>query len=160
MFAITMGAAVAVPLAMPAGAAPKASGACATESSPPLNAPKAAAHSTFANCTPAAVKAGGTGATLKTPPPGTKKGSVNLKITWKGGKGTTTITLNFGPGPKKNTCAKGTVLLSASGKVVSGTGAAKTIFKAGEPVKALTCVVTSGKNQGKSSLEKGTKFTL
>ena len=158
VFAMTMGATLAVPLAMPAGAALKASGACASETSPPLSA--GTAKSTFSGCTPVAMKLGGTGVSLKTPPPGTPKGAIALKITWKGGKGTTTVALKFAVAKTPGKCATGTVRITAAGTVGAETGAVAKIYKKGEPVTASTCVVEKGATAGKSSLEPGTKFVL
>ena len=151
---------LSLPLAQSAGAAAVAHVTCAKVTSPPLK--NGAASSTFATCTPAALKVGGTGATTKTPPPGSQQGQVGFKITWKGGKGTTTAAITFKVQPTLGKCPKtgGYKRLSVKGSVKSATGAAAKITLKGEPVTASQCVVTSGASAGKSTLEPGTKFKL
>ena len=157
--AIAAGTLITAPLAMPASAAAlKPSVTCAKESSPPVKG--GTSKSTFATCTPVALKAGGTGVTLKTPPAGSQKGQIGLKITWNGGKGTTTMAIAFAVQTKPGKCKAGTTHITATGKVTAATGAAATITKTGEPVTASTCVITKGATSGQSSLEPGTTFKL
>jgi hypothetical protein len=158
--AVASAALVAVPFITPAEAA-TSSVTCAKVTSAKLT-PKGAAASVFASCTPAALKAGGKGATTKTPPPGSASGSVGFKITWNGGKGTTTAAVKFKQNPTIGKCPKsgGYKRLTVKGTVKAATGAAKTITKLNEPVTASQCVVVSGANAGKSMLEPGTKFKL
>jgi len=146
----------AVPFAAPASAL-TSSVACAKEGSS-LKSGKAV--STFATCTPASLALGGTGVSPKTPPPGTKKGQVALVITWKGGKGTTTMAFAFAVQAKLGKCKVGTTRVFITGSVKSATGAAAKITKKGEPVSASSCVYATGPKVGQSSLEAGTKFTL
>lgn len=144
---------VAVPLATPASAAQSV--ACAKESSA-IKSGKAT--STFALCTPAALSAGGTGVTPKTPPPGTKAGQLALVITWKNGKGKTNLSLKYTTQSSLGKCKAPTKRIKATGSVTGGSGAALKIAKKGEPVSASVCVYTTGPKLGQSSLEPGTKF--
>jgi|tagenome__1003787_1003787.scaffolds.fasta_scaffold20828785_3 hypothetical protein len=156
-FALATGAALFVPFASPASAALTSHVTCAKVTSGKITA--AGAKSTFASCTPATLKSG-TGTTTKTPPPGTKKGQVGFKITWSGGKGTTTAAIAFTTQKTRGKCPAGYARLAVKGTVKVATGAAKAITKVGEPVTASQCVLTSGPNAGKSQLEPGTKFKL
>jgi hypothetical protein len=158
--AVAAGALLTVPFALPVSAL-SSSVVCAKVTSAKLT-PKGAAASVFASCTPTALKAGGTGATTKTPPKGSVKGSVGFKITWKSGKGTTTAAVQFKQNPAIGKCPKtgGYKRLTVKGSVKAATGAAKAITKVGEPVTASQCVVVAGGNAGKSMLEPGTKFKL
>jgi hypothetical protein len=154
--AVASAALLAVPFATPASAL-TSSVACAKEGSALKNGK---ATSTFSVCTPVALQAGGTGVSPKTPPPGTKKGQVALKITWKGGKGTTTMVFAFTVQKKLGKCKPGTTRVFIKGTVKSATGAAAKITKTNEPVTASSCVYASGPKVGQSSLEPGTKFKL
>ena len=154
---LAMALGVTVPLALPAGAALTSHVTCASVTSGKLT--PAGAKSTFAKCTPATLK-GGTGTTTKTPPPGTKKGQVGFKVTWSGGKGSTTAAITFTTQKTRGKCPAGYARLAVKGTVKATTGAAKAITKVGEPVTASQCVLTSGANAGKSMLEPGTKFKL
>jgi hypothetical protein len=158
-FALATGAALLVPFAAPASAAGTSHVTCASVTSGKLTKAGAAA-SIFKSCTPAALKSG-KGSTTKTPPKGSTSGQVGFKVTWDGGKGTTTAAISFKKNPAgKGKCASGYTRLTVKGTVKASTGAAKTITKVGEPVTASQCVIGSGPNAGKSTLEPGTKFKL
>ena len=159
-FALATGAALLVPLALPASAAGTSHVTCASVTSGKLTKAGAAA-SIFKSCTPATLKSG-KGSTTKTPPPGTKKGQVGFKVTWDGGKGTTTAAISFAGNPKGLGKCKAPYnsRITVKGSVKAATGAAKAITKVGEPVTASQCVIGSGPNAGKSMLEPGTKFKL
>ena len=101
---LAMAIGVTVPLALPAGAALTSHVTCASVTSGKLT--PAGAKSTFAKCTPATLK-GGTGTTTKTPPPGTKKGQVGFKVTWSGGKGSTTAAIAFTTQKTRGKCPAG-----------------------------------------------------
>jgi hypothetical protein len=146
-----------VPFAAPASAAGTSHVTCAKVTSGKLTKTGAAA-SVFASCTPAALKSG-KGSTTKTPPKGSTKGQVGFKVTWDGGKGTTTAAISFNK-TTQGKCPSGYTRLAVKGTVKAATGAAKAITKVGEPVTASQCVVGSGANAGKSMLEPGTKFKL
>ena len=145
---------LAVPFAAPASAL-TSSVSCKTEGSS-LKGGKAI--STFAGCT-TALK-GGTGLSPKTPPAGTKKGQLSLVITWNGGTGKTTVAFGFATQTKPLKCKGGSSRVLVSGKVLSATGAAKAITKAGEPVTATSCVYASGPKVGQSYVYPGTTFKL
>lgn len=156
VIAVAAGAALAVPLALPASAALKPSVACGSVTSPPLKA--GAASSTFSKCTPVAFKLGGKGSTTKSPPPGSKEGQVGFKVTWNGARGTTTAAITFAVQTKPGKCKTGTSRVTAVGTVKAVTGAAAKIIKTGEPVSTSTCVITKGAKAGQPSLEPGTTF--
>ena len=160
--AVAAAAGLAVPLAAPASALLPSTVVCGKVTSPPVSK-SGAATSTFALCTPASLKLGGTGATTKTPPAGSSTGSVGFKITWKGGKGTTTAAIKFAVQKTLGKCPAtgGYKRLSVSGSVKVATGAAATITKVGQAVTASQCVITAaGPKAGTSMLEPGTKFKL
>ena len=157
--AVSAAALLTVP-ALPASAALTSTVTCTKVSSPPLKG--GAASSTFTGCTPASLTLGGKGGTQKTPPPGSQSGSVGFKVTWNGGKGTTTAAITFAVQKTLGKCPAtgGFKRLAVKGTVKLATGAAKTITKIGEPVTASQCVVVSGAKAGQSMLEPGTKFKL
>ncbi len=155
--AIAAGGLVAIPLAMPASSALKQSVACGKLQNK-LVAGKST--STLSNCTPAALKAGATSVTLKTPPPGSQSGTVGSKLTWKGGKGTTTLAVKFVLQKQRGNCPAGTTRIKATGTVKIVTGAAKSIIKVGEPFTATVCAFVSGPKAGQTQLAPGTKYKL
>jgi hypothetical protein len=154
VLAVASGALLAVPFATPASAAQSV--ACAKINS--LPAKGGTVSITFAQCTPTILSAGGT----STAKAGTGKlsGSLVVTITWKGAKGTTVLSAKYGGAKTQGKCAKGTAHITLTGSVLSGTGAAGTAIKKGEPVTASACAITSGPKLGQSSLEPGTKFKL
>lgn len=155
--AVAAGGLLTMPLALPASAL-ASSVTCKVVTSGKIT-PKGPAASKFSKCTPAPFTAG-TGVTPKTPPPGAKKGQLVLKITWAGGKGTTTVALSIATQASKGKCAAGTTRVKGTGKVLSATGAATAKTKKNEPASAMTCVYASGPNLGKSSLEPNTTFKV
>lgn len=68
---------------------------------------------------------------------------ITAKVTWKGGKGTTSYIVTEGPGPKVNKCGttkgKKDALIVSVGKFQSGTGVAGTALK-GLLYKESLCV--------------------
>ncbi len=154
---VVAGGMLASPLALPASAALTPSVACAKLTTKLVGS---TATSVLTGCTPAALKAGGTAVTLKTPPPGSKKGQLGSKITWKGGKGTTTSAATFTVEKNRGNCPAGTTRILSSGSVKSVTGAAKQVIKVGEPVTATVCAYVSGPKAGQTSLAPGTKYKL
>ncbi len=159
--AVAAGAALVAPLALPAGAAPKppsviCSKIVATTTIKGQNGTTATAWSA---CTPAALKAGGSSSV--TVPVKQLLGNLTSKITWKGGKGTTTVTLKYTTQKTKTGCPAGTAYRTKiTGTTKASTGAAKAIVKVGETITAEVCtkVVTSTKYS--SSLKPGTKFKI
>jgi hypothetical protein len=156
---LAMAFGLAVPLALPAGAAPKPSVACAKESSPPIAQSGGKVKSTLAACTPAALKAGGS--SLTTVNPGQQAGTVTDTITWKGGKGKTVAIVKYASTTKGKCKAPYDARIKITGSVKSSTGAAANIVKKGEPLSAFVCAITkAGAKQGQTALEPGTKFKL
>jgi hypothetical protein len=139
---------LALPLAAPGEAAGSAK--CAKlASQPPATVNGAPTiKGNLSKCTPLAATGGSAKftANLKT-----KTG----KATWSGGKGTTTLTMTYKPGPKVSKCPKGSSLFLATGKVTGGTGAAAKVIKKGEAIKASICVNNTKFN---GSLMPGTSF--
>jgi hypothetical protein len=160
VLAVAAGVGLAVPLALPASAALASSVTCTKVNSTPLKG--TTASSVFSGCTPAALKLGGKGGTTKSPPPGSQSGTVGFKVTWNGGKGTTTAAIKFAVQKTLGKCPAtgGYKRLAVVGTVKVATGAAKAITKLNEPVTASQCVIVSGANAGQSMLEPGTKFKL
>jgi hypothetical protein len=153
---IAAGAAMVVPLALPAGAALKSSTTCKKESTVVKGSK---VTSTIASCTPAALAAGGTSVTSVKP--NQQKGTVTDTITWKGGKGKTVAVVTFGKTTKGKCKAPYDSRVKITGKVTSATGAAAKITKKGEPVNAFICAITKpGPKLGQTALEPGTTFKL
>jgi hypothetical protein len=111
---------------------------------------------TYALCTPTALKAGGV-STLAVPKNGPLKGKLISTVTWKNNQGTTKNTYNYAPASGNGKCAASTTRLKISGKVLNGTGAVAKIIKVGEPVTASVCIT---KATSAASLEPGTKLKL
>jgi hypothetical protein len=147
-----------LPLAQSAPAATPSKVTCAKVTSGAISGGNV--KSTFGSCAPTAFKAGGTGATTKSPPPGSQQGQVGFKITWKNGMGTTTAAISFKVVSKGKCVAPYDTRISAKGTVKVVTGKAALTIKKGEAVSAFQCVVSKGAQAGKSTLEPGTKFQL
>jgi hypothetical protein len=153
-------AGLALPLAQSAPAATP-SVACSKLSALPLAQTGGKLKSTYSQCTPSALSAGGTSLT-KVSTTGPTSGKLTNTITWKNGKGTTVATVKYAPASTKGKCkAPYDTRVKITGSVKSSTGAAKAIVKAGEPLSAMVCAVSkAGPKQGQSALEPGTKFKL
>jgi hypothetical protein len=151
---IAMGCGAAVPLALPAGAAPPPSVSCKSETSPLY----AGEHQyTISKCTPTALKAGAT--STKTPKkPNT--GKFAFSTVWKNDKGTTTSHVKFTVVTKGKCKAPFGTRLKVTGIVNTSTGVAATIVKKGEPISAFLCEITTGAKFGQTILEAGTTFKL
>ena len=154
---VAMGVSMAVPLALPAGAA-KSSVSCTKLTALPLAQTGGKLKSTVSSCTPAALKAGGS--SLTTVKKGQTAGTVTNTITWKNGKGTTVAVIKYGSTTKGKCKAPYDSRVKITGSVKSATGAAAKITKKGEPIVAFVCAVTKGAKQGQSALEPGTTFKL
>jgi len=152
---IAIGVSLAVPLALPAGAALKPTVSCSKLTAPPLKGTKIT--STLSLCKPALLSAGGGSVTtVKT---GQTKGTVTQTITWKNGKGKTVLTIKYAPVAKGKCKAPYDSRVKITGTVGSSTGAAK-IIKKGEPVSGSVCSITKGTKTGQSALEPGTVFKM
>ena len=153
---------LAAPMAAPAGAAPKPAVACAKLSaSTTVNLAKSTGTvtSNFLTCTPKGLAAGGS--SKVTVPLSKLTGTLTTKITWKGGKGTTTVTEKFTTQKTIGACPKGTKYRSIiTGSVKSSTGAAAKIIKKSEPITATVCTKATSSTKYTSALLKGTKFKL
>ena len=162
VLAVTAGALLTAPLALPASAALKPSVACAklaSTTSLNLTAKTGTVSSSFLTCTPAGLAAGGSGKV--TVPIAKITGSLTTKITWNGGKGSTTVIEKFTAQKTIGTCPKGTKYLTlVTGTTQVSTGAAAKIIKSGEPISGSICTVAASSTKYVSSLLKGTKFTL
>ena len=150
-----MALSVAVPMALPAGAALKSSVSCKTETSPPLAEGKV--KSTIGTYT-GPLKAGGTSTTKAKP--GATAVIVTSTTIWKNNKGTTTATIKYKGAKTKGKC-KAPYDTTITGKVTKATGAAATITKKGEPVTVSICAISKAEaSQGKTTIEPGTLFKL
>jgi hypothetical protein len=151
-------AGLVVPLTNVASAAIPPHVACAKVTSQPLSKTGGKIKATFAQCTPAALAAGG--GSLTSVQPNQTSGTLTDKVTWKNGKGTTTMIIKYA-GTTIGKCKPPyDTRVKITGKVKSSTGAAAKIVKNGEPVTAFQCAITKGPNTGQSTLEPGTKFKL
>ena len=137
VIAVSAGSLLAVPLATSASAAAAQPASCGKITTKVV---ASVIHITESKCLPAAATGGGgTGTTAA----GTGKlsGSQINTIKWNGGKGTTKASIKFAPNKKGNgKCAKGTSRLTITGKVLTSTGAAAKVIKAGQAVTASVCV--------------------
>src|SRR5439155_17329622 len=108
-------------------------------------------------CTPSKLSAG---ATSKVTTPASKLfGKITSKLTWRNGKGTTTVVEQYKTTKTQGKCPKGQSHILLTGTTKSSTGAAAKIIKAGETISGSICTNTS-KQPYVSSLEPGTKFKL
>ena len=155
--ATAMGTAgLALPYVAPAGGAATPTVACAKVDAPALNG-STKLKSTFAQCTPALLAAGGTSLT-KVDTSGPTSGKLTMTVTWKNGKGTTKATVKYAT-TTQGKCKAPRKRVKITGAVVSSTGAA-VIVKKGEPLSGFVCSVQSGPKVGLTSIEPGTKFKL
>ena len=158
--ALAAGSAVVVPLAIPAGAAVKPSVVCskiaATTTIKGANGTTATAWS---SCTPAALAAGGSSSV--TVPVSKLLGNLTSTITWKGGKGTTIVTLKYTTQKTKTGCPAGTAYRTIiTGTTKASTGAAKAVLKVGETITAEVCTTITTTTKYTSKLKPGTKFKI
>jgi hypothetical protein len=156
------GAALVAPLAAPSGAALKSSVACSklgSTTSLDLTAKTGTVSSNFLNCAPAGLAAGGSGKV--TVPIAKITGQLTTKITWKGGKGTTTVTEKFTAQKTIGKCPKGTKYLTlVTGTTGASTGAAAKIIKKGEAITGSICTKVASPTKYVSTLLTGTKFKM
>ena len=114
---------------------------------------------TWMNCTPKALNGGGS--SKVTVPISKLTGNLTSKITWKNGKGTTTVTMKYVTQKTKTGCPAGTAYRTIiTGKTGASTGAAKSIVKVGEPINAEVCTKTASSTKYTSTLKPGTKFKI
>ena len=147
-----------VALAVPASAAAKPSVSCSKlAASTTITGANATTKSTYSGCTPVGLAAGGS--SNVTTPAKALAGKITETITWKGGKGTTTVSQGYGGASGNGKCAKGTSRIKLTGTVKSSTGAAAKIIKSGEPISGFVCANES-KQPYTTTLEPGTKLTL
>jgi hypothetical protein len=152
---LAAGSLLAVPLAMPASAAQPAS--CKSVVAKTVGSKVTI---TVSKCTPTTAT-GGSGSGTTSAGSGKLSGKTVNTIKWASGHGTTKTTVNFAKNPAGNgKCLAGGTRLKITGKVVSSTGKALTVIKAGQPVTASVCVYQSGPNKGKTLIEPGTVFKL
>jgi hypothetical protein len=161
--AIAMGSAgLMIPFVAPAGAAPKPHVICSKiAATTTLDTVKGTGTTatTWSLCTPTALKAGGS--SKVTVPINKLTGNLTSKITWKNGKGTTTVTMKYVTQRTTSGCPAGTAYRTKiTGVTKASTGAAKTIVKVGEPITAEVCTKTASPTKYVSALKPGTKFKL
>lgn len=161
--AVAAASALAMPLALPASAAAlKQTVACAKlSSSTTLNLVKGTGtvSSSFLACTPKGLAAGGSGKV--TVPVSKIAGTLTTKITWKGGKGTTTVTEKFTTQKTIGKCPAGTKYWTLiTGTTKGSTGAAAKLIKKGEPISGSVCTKAPSATKYVSTLLKGTKFKI
>jgi hypothetical protein len=160
--AVSAGLLVAVPLGVPASAALKPSTVCSKLSSSVainLTAKTGTVSSTFLSCGTGVLKAGGS--SKVTTPVAKLTGSLTTKITWKGGKGTTTATEKFASQKTLGKCPKGTKYRTlVTGTTKASTGAAAAVVKVGEPISGEICTTVVSPTKYVSTLLKGTAFKL
>ena len=117
------------------------------------------AATTWLNCTPTALKAGGT--SKVTVPVEQLLGNLKSTITWKNGKGTTKVTMKYVTQKTKTGCPAGTAYRTKiTGTTGASTGAAKTIIKVGETITAEVCTKVVTQTKYASALKPGTKFKI
>jgi len=148
---------IAVPLAMPSSAAVAQPASCKAVVAKTVGSKVTI---TVSKCLPLAAT-GGTGSGTTSAGTGALKGKTVNTIKWATNHGTTKTTVNFAPNPAgKGKCLAGGTRLKITGKVVSSTGLALKVIKAGQPVTASVCVYSTGANKGKTLIEPGTVFKM
>jgi hypothetical protein len=137
---------LAVPLAVPASAVTQPA-SCAGLSTKTVGK---IVYITLSKCLPtAATGGGGTGTTSAGT--GALTGKTVNTTKWASGHGTTKTAISFKP-TTLGKCKAGTTRLAITGKVVSSTGLAAKVIKAGQPVTASVCLTKTLS----TSLEPGT----
>ena len=154
--AVAAGAGLIVPLATSAGAVTPSVLCSKLASTTTISGSNGTTSSTWSACTPTALSAG---ASSKVTVPVSKlAGTLTEKITWKNGKGTTTVTLTYTPQKTKGNCPAGTQYRTAiTGKTGASTGTAAKTVKKGEPISGMVCT-KSVNGKFVSALYPGTKF--
>jgi hypothetical protein len=160
VLAVAAGALLAVPFASPASAASSLS--CSKLSSTTslnLTAKTGTTSSSFLSCGTGALAAGGS--SKVTVPISKITGSLTEKITWKGGKGTTSVTEKYTSQKTLGKCPKGTKYRTiVSGTTKTSTGAAAKVIKSGETISAQICTTAPTTTKYVSILLKGTTFKI
>jgi len=159
VFAIAT-AGLAVPFASPASAA--SSTACSkivSTTTLNLKAGTGTVSSSFLSCGTGALAAGGSSSV--TVPIAKIAGSLTSKITWNGGKGTTTVLEKYAAQKTIGKCPNGTKYQTlVTGTTKSSTGTAAKTIKNGETISATFCTTAPSSTKYVSSLLKGTTFKL
>jgi hypothetical protein len=150
MIALATGSLIAVPLAGAASAASPAS--CGVVTTKTVGTKTTI---TAAKCLPKSATGGGGTATTTTGS-GKLAGKLIVTTKWASGHGTTKTAITFAPAKTKGKCPTGSTRIALTGKVVSSTGLAAKVIKAGQLVTASSCAFTSGAKKGQVSLEPGT----
>jgi hypothetical protein len=152
---------LALPLAQSASATPPHVVCSKIAATTTLNlaTSKGTTATTWSLCTPTALKAGGT--SKVTVPISKLTGNLTSKITWKNGKGTTTVTMKYTTQKTKTGCPAGTAYRTKiTGTTKTSTGAAKGVVKVGETISAEVCTKVVTKTKYTSTLKPGTKFKI
>ena len=150
---------LALPLAQSASASPPHVVCGKIAATTTINGSKGTTATTWLNCTPTALKAGGT--SKVTVPVEQLLGNLKSTITWKNGKGTTKVTMKYVTQKTKTGCPAGTAYRTKiTGTTGASTGAAKTIIKVGETITAEVCTKVVTQTKYASALKPGTKFKI
>jgi len=146
-----------LPNVAPAGAALAPSVACSKlAATTTISGSNGTTKSTWSACTPAALSAGASSSV--TVPVSKLAGTLTQKVTWKNGKGTTSVTLTYSPQKTKGSCPANTQYRTKiTGKTGASTGAAAKTIKKGEPISGMVCT-KSVNGKFVSALYPGTKF--
>jgi len=155
--ALATGSLAMIPLATPASALTPSVTCSKLAGKTTISGKNATTTSSLSLCTPSALSAGAT-STVTTPVANTF-GKATSKLTWRNGKGTTTVVQQYKQTKTQGKCPKGQLHILLTGTTKTSTGAAAKIIKAGETISGSICTNTS-KQPYVSSLEPGTKFKL
>jgi len=164
LFAATAIAAtgLALPLAQSASAALTSSVVCSKiNATTTLDTAKktGTTSTTWLNCTPSALKAGGS--SKVTVPISKLTGNLTSKITWKNNAGTTTVTMKYTTQKTKTGCPAGTAYRTIiTGTTGASTGTAAKTVKKGEAISAEVCTVTTTATKYTSTLKPKTTFKI
>ena len=154
---VAAGSMLAIPLATSATALTPSVTCAKLSASTTIKGSNATTKSTYSGCTPAGLAAGGT--SNVTTPSKQLAGKITETVTWKNGKGTTTLTQQYKGATGNGKCAAGTSRVQLFGSVKSSTGAAAKIIKNGEPISGFVCA-NEKKMPFTTSLEPGSKLKL
>src|SRR5439155_12097068 len=120
---------------------------------------KATTKSSLSLCTPSALSAGATSKVVT--PVANSFGKATSKLTWRNGKGTTTVVQQYKTTSTRGRCPNkpGWLHIKLTGTTKTSTGAAAKIIKVGETISGSICTNTNV-TPYTSTLEPGTMVKL
>ena len=155
--ALAAGSLATIPLATPVSALTPHVACSKLVAKTTISGSNATTTSSLSLCTPSALSAGAS--SKVTTPAKNLAGKITSKMTWRNGKGTTTVVEQYKSASGQGKCPKGTSHILLTGTTKTSTGAAASIIKVGETISGSICANTKA-TPITSALEPGTKFKL